>query len=188
MIFTEWAWSARGHGFANSISSQNMVLYSFRTEMAAAALDDVRDGASNNPLWYSLSLKVGLDQAKDREKLQAIFDRGWLKVPNYRPLYRGMLRILMPRWGGSYDDVNKFINQIYAQTASARGYELYAELYSAYAQLEGDELDLFVDSRAFWSGMRNGYLGLLRRYPKSDAVLNSFANFACRANDKETYI
>jgi membrane associated rhomboid family serine protease len=187
MIFREWAWTARGTGFANSISSQNMAVYSYRTEMAAAALDDLADRASDNPLWYTLSLEVGLDQTKDREKLQAIFDRGWAKAPNYRPLYRRMLRILMPRWGGSYDDVDKFVNQIYAQTASARGYERYAELYSAYAQLEGDELDLFIDSQAFWSGMRSGYLGLLRRYPKSDAVLNSFANFACRANDKETY-
>jgi hypothetical protein len=98
-----------------------------------------------------------------------------------------MLRILMPRWGGSYDDVDRFINQIYAQTVNARGYERYAELYSTYARLEGDELDLFSDTHAFWSGMRSGYLGLVRRYSASDAVLNSFANFACRADDKDDY-
>jgi hypothetical protein len=98
-----------------------------------------------------------------------------------------MLRILMPRWGGTYDDVDKFINQIYAQSASARGYERYAELYSTYARLEGDDLDLFSDTQVFWSGVRTGYLGLVRRYPASDAVLNSFANFACRANDKDDY-
>jgi hypothetical protein len=187
MFFSEWAYSARGNGYANSISSQNMAVYAYRTEMAAAALDDVADRASNNPLWYTLSLDVGLDQSKDREKLQAIFDQGMAKAPKYRPLYRRMLRILMPRWGGTYDDVDKFINQIYAQSANSRGYERYAELYSTYARLEGDELDLFSDTHAFWSGMRTGYLGLVRRYSASDAVLNSFANFACRANDKGDY-
>jgi hypothetical protein len=187
MLFKEWAWSARGTGFANSVTSQNMAVYAYRTEMAAAALDDVADRASNNPLWYTLSLDVGLDQSKDRGKLQAIFDQGLTKTPQYRPLYGHMLRILMPRWGGSYDDLDKFINQIYEQTANARGYERYAELYSAYARLEGDELDLFADTPAFWSGMRTGYMGLLKRYPNSDAVLNSFANFACRATDKVTY-
>jgi hypothetical protein len=35
--------------------------------------------------------------------------------------------------------------------------------------------------------MNTGYRDLLKRYPKSDAVLNSFANFACRADDKVTY-
>jgi hypothetical protein len=187
MLLTEWAWSARGNGFANSISSQNMALYEYRTEMAAAALDDLADRAAKNPLWYTLSLEVGLDQSKDREKLQALFDQGMATAPKYRPLYRRMLRILMPRWGGSYDDVDKFIDKIYAQSAKTRGYERYAELYSTYARLEGDELNLFADTPAFWSGMRTGYLGLVKRYPNSDAVLNSFANFACRADDKVTY-
>jgi hypothetical protein len=132
-------------------------VYACRTEMAAAALDDVADRASNNPLWYTLSLDVGLDQSKDREKLRAIFDQGLAKAPKYRPLYRRMLRILMPRWGGSYDDVDKFINQIYAQTANVRGYERYAELYSTYARMEGDELDLFSDTHAYlndWSSVK----------------------------------
>jgi hypothetical protein len=187
MSFSEWAYSARGNGYANSVSSQNMAVYLYRTEMAAAALDDVAGRASNNPLWYTLSLEVGLDQSKDREKLRAVFDQGMAKAPQYRPLYRRMMRILMPRWGGTYDDVDEFINQIYSQSASARGYERYAELYSTYARMEGDELDLFSGTHAFWSGMRNGYLGLVRRYPTSDAVLNSFANFSCRANDKDDY-
>jgi hypothetical protein len=187
IALTEWAWSARGNGYANSVSGQNMAAYTYRTEMAAAALDELADRATDNPLWYVLSLEVGLDQSKDREKLREIFDRGLTKVPQYRPLYRRMLRILMPRWGGSYADVDKFINQIYSKTVKARGYEQYAELYSAYARLEGDELDLFADTPAFWSGMNTGYQGLLKQYPKSDAVLNSFANFACRADDKVTY-
>jgi membrane associated rhomboid family serine protease len=187
MFFSEWAYAARGNGNANSISGQNLAMFAYRSEMAAAALDDVADRASNNPLWHALSLDIGLDQSKDREELRALFDRGVAVAPKYRPLYRRMLRILMPRWGGSYDDVDKLINQIYAQSANTRGYERYAELYSAYARLEGDELDLFEDTPAFWSGVRTGYLGLVKRYPTSDAVLNSFANFACRAADQVTY-
>jgi membrane associated rhomboid family serine protease len=187
MLFSEWAWSARGTGPANSVSAQNLALYAYRTEMAVAALDEVADRASNNPVWYTLSLDAGLDQSKDKEQLRAIFDQGFAKAPKYRPLYRRMLRILMPRWGGSYEEVDKYINQIYAQTAKERGFERYAELYSAYARLEGDDLDLFSDTPAFWSGMRTGYLGLIRRFPTSDSILNDFANFACRAGDKETY-
>jgi len=187
MLFSEWAWSARGTGFANSISAQNLAVYGYRTQMAVAALDEVADRASNNPIWYTLSLDVGLDQSKDKAQLRAIFDQGFAKAPKYRPLYRRMLRILMPRWGGSYEDVDKFIKQIDARSAKDEEYERYAELYSAYARMEGDDLDLFTDTPAFWSGMRTGYIGLLRRYPMSDSVLNSFANFSCRAGDKDTY-
>jgi membrane associated rhomboid family serine protease len=187
LLFSEWAYSARGSGFANSVSSKNMALYEYRTEMAAAALADVADRAANNPLWYSLSLEVGLDQSKDKTQLREIFDQGAAKAPDYRPLYRRMLRVLMPRWGGSYREVDDFINSIYAKTAAQSGFERYAELYSAYARAEGDELDLFRDTPAFWSGVSMGYVGLIKRYPASDVILNSFANFACRAGDKVEY-
>jgi hypothetical protein len=119
--------------------------------------------------------------------LREIFDEGWSRAADYRPLYRAMLRALMPRWGGSYEEVNRFIGDIQAKTSRTRGYERYAELYSMYANLEGDELDLFGDTPAYWSGMKSGYVGLLKRYPKSDVILNSFASFACRAGDKDTY-
>jgi rhomboid protease GluP len=187
MALSEWAYAARGHGYANTVSSQDWAIFAYRSEMAAAALEEVAARTVKNPVWYALSLDVGLDQAKDREKLQAIFDSGVKNAPRYSPLYRRMLRILMPRWGGSYEDVDKFIGQIYAKTAPTRGFERYTQLYSAYAIMEGDELDLFKDTPAFWSGMRTGFLGLVKRYPDSDAVLNSFANFACRAGDKAEY-
>jgi hypothetical protein len=35
--------------------------------------------------------------------------------------------------------------------------------------------------------MRTGFYGLVKRYPTSDVILNSFANFACRAADKAEY-
>jgi hypothetical protein len=191
MIFADWAYSARGRGGADTISGQNMALYAYRTEMAAAALEEIKERAAKYPLWYSLSLEVGVDQAKDKEdakeQLRAIFDQGVKIAPNYRILYRRMMRILMPRWFGSYVEVDKFINEIYAQTAPARGYERYTELYSMYARMEGDDVDLFRDTPAFWSGMRTGFYGLVKRYPTSDAVVNSFANFACRAGDKVEY-
>jgi hypothetical protein len=98
-----------------------------------------------------------------------------------------MLRILMPKWFGSHEDVDKFINAIYAQTAPTRGYERYTELYSTYTYMEGDDLDLFRDTPAFWSGMRTGFYGLVKRYPRSDVILNRFANFACRAGDQSEY-
>jgi membrane associated rhomboid family serine protease len=191
MVFADWAYAARGTGPADSITSQNMALYNYRSEMAAAALADLQNRAAQYPLWYTLSLDVGVDQATDKDKakerLRPLFDRGIEISPGYGPLYGRMLRILMPRWFGSYEEVDLFINAIYAQTAPARGYERYTELYSMYARMEGDELDLFRDTPAFWSGMRTGFYGLLKRYPTSDVILNRFANFACRAGDKAEY-
>jgi rhomboid protease GluP len=186
-VFAASAWSVRGHGYAKEVSAQQWALFAYRTEMAAAALAATADSARTDPAWYQFSLDVGLDGDVDVEHLRTVFDQGHEKFPAYRPLERRMLRILMPRWRGSFEKVDQFINGIYQQTAPTRGFERYAELYSTYTGLEGDEFDLFGDTPAFWSGIRKGYIGLSKRYPTSDIILNRFANMACRAGDADQY-
>ncbi len=187
MVLSEWAWAARGHGGADSVSPQGMALFEYRSEMAHAALAEIAPEASAHPLWFAESLQVGLDQAKSADELRTLFNQGVARAPSYRPLYRQMLRILMPRWGGSYDDVDQFINQVRTTAADGRGYEHYALLYSEYAAMEGDDIDFFRETRAFWSGMQTGFRGLVRRYPASDYWMNRFAHFACRARDPDEY-
>ncbi len=187
MAFRAWAWAARGHDSANSVTNQNLATFGYRSELAAAALQDIASRAVHNPLWYSLSINVGLDQGHDAGQLRTLFDQGAREAPGYRPLYRAMLRALMPRWGGSYLDEDQFINAVDWDRVRVRGDEWYAELYSAYADLEGDDVDLFQATEINWRRMRVGYGALIRRYPSSDWMLNRFANFACRAADRDEY-
>jgi membrane associated rhomboid family serine protease len=188
MIFETSAWSVRGTGDAKSVSAQQWALFSYRTQMAAAALADTAASARSDPLWYQLSLNIGLDQGLDADHLRSIFDEGNARFPQYRPLERRMMRILMPRWLGSYEKEDDFISAVYPKAVPDRGFERYAELYSEYSDLEGDDVDLFSDTDASWSNMRSGYAGLMKRYPGSDFVLNRFANLACRAGDADEYL
>jgi hypothetical protein len=187
LIFESWAWTARGHGGANSISPQAWALFAMRTEMAAMGLRELADRANGNPLWYQLSLDVGLDQSKSVGELRAIFDRGVRKQPEYWPLYRRMLRILMPRWLGSHADVQRFIRDISVTADGQRDFEKYAKLYWTYSVLEEDNVALFDDSLATWSVMKEGFDELQRDHPHSDVILNAYAKFACMANDGDTY-
>ncbi len=62
MAFGDWAYAARGTGGANTVSGQNMALFAYRAEMAAAALSDLKDRAANNLFgircrWMSVSTK-----------------------------------------------------------------------------------------------------------------------------------
>ena len=187
LIFEDWAWSVRGNGSADSVSAQKWVQFAYRVEMAAASLEDTAGSAATDPTWYQYSIRVGLDQDMEIALLREIFEKGSTQFPGYRPIEWQMLQALMPRWHGSYDQVDQFINDVYANTAKERGYERYAELYSEYAAMEGDDVQLFSDTPAFWSGMSQGFIGLLKRYPRSDVVLNLFATMACRAGDADQY-
>lgn len=187
MVFESWAWAARGTGYAKSISPQQWAIFGERTEMAAVSLREVVARANTNPIWYQLSLDVGLDSSKTPGELRSIFNRGAVEGPDYWPLYTRMLRILMPRWRGSHEEIGRFINEVSLRPNGERNVEKYARLYWSYASLEDDDVTLFGAPLADWSTMRAGLQELQRHYPKSDFVLNGAAKFACMAGDADAY-
>lgn len=187
MAFEDWAWAARGGGYANSVSGAGWVWYAARVEMAATSLRKAPASAAETPLWYTLSLNLGIDQSKKLAELRGIFDAGAARFPDYLPLYRQMLRALMPRWLGSYVEADRFINAQYARSAPQSGFQMYARLYWMFAKLSGDDVDIFTDGNADWAPMKSGLQQLVARYPRSDYMLNVFANFSCRSGDKPEY-
>lgn len=188
-FFLRWGWNARGHGAAKDVSQQAMALFAHRIAMAAAGLEELRQHGQQSPLWYALALNIGLDRDLGIETLHGIFQEGAQRSPQYFPLYRGMLRSLMPRWGGSYDQVNGFIRErtMRSSAGAIADPALYARLYWMYSDLEGDNTNVFTDGEATWSGMKEGFRHLLRHHQDSDVILNAFARFACVANDSQEY-
>ena len=185
-LYRTWAWSARGHGYAKDISQQQWEAFGFRTAMARAALDDVETRASEDPYWYELRLGISLDQSDKKEDLVALYQSARTHFPQYLPMIRTQLRNLMPRWGGSYEEVNAVINQV-AEQAGPRGGEIYTRLYFGYAYLEGDESDLFTSDVMDWNRLQDGFEALMIYYPNSDALINGYAYLACRAEKHELY-
>jgi membrane associated rhomboid family serine protease len=189
LIFQSWAWAARGHGYADSISPEAWAAFAQRTEMAAMGLREIVERANKNPLWYQLSLNVGLDQSTPVVELRSTFDRGITEQSDYWPLYQAMLRIVMPRWHGSYEDVHGLIQDV-SQRYIAMGktdYAKYAQLYWTYSALENDSAPLFDGALAAWSTMKAGFGDLRREHPSSDFILNEYAKFACMAKDDASY-
>ncbi|MDB6092408.1 MAG: hypothetical protein JWN85_5192 [Gammaproteobacteria bacterium] len=115
------------------------------------------------------------------------FNRGVAEEPRYWPLYTGMLRVLMPRWLGSQEDISRFIQEVSGDPNNERDFAKYARLYWSYSSLEHDDVKLFEAPLAHWSTMRAGFMDLQRKYPNSDLILNAYAKFACMADDGTSY-
>jgi len=187
LMFDCWAWDARGRGTADSVSPQAWFLFAQRTEMAAMGLREIVERANTNPIWYQLSLDVGLSREQPRDELVSIFHRGIVEAPDYGPLYSRMLRILMPRWGGSYEKIRSLVHEMSTRPNEFRDFPRYTRLFWSYSSLEDDDVPLFDGSLAVWSTMREGFAELQHRYPRSDFILNAYAKFACMAHDAATY-
>ncbi len=189
LLLRNWAWSARGEGYAKTVSPQQWETFGLRLEMAAAGLREVRTRAAGNPLWYSLALQVGGDQDAGAGKLDELFGEGVKRFPDYLPLYKARLRSFMPRWGGTLGQVDVFIQTVADEHRGAlEPDEWYAMLYSQYAAMERDETNVFVDGNADWGRVAEGFDKLRRRYPRSDAIVNNYARLACSAKDEAKYL
>jgi hypothetical protein len=155
--------------------------------MEAAGLASLEQVAQESPVWHELSVGVALDVSNDVPKIRAVFNRGIERFPTYLPLYSGMLRVLMPRWLGSHDDVAQLITDVTRWNYHDQNLELYALLYWRYFLLEQDDLNIFAHARASWTDMDMGFAALLDRHPRSDYLLNAYALMACVASDRERY-
>jgi rhomboid protease GluP len=188
LMFRSWAYTARGHGDASTITPQGLELFTTRSEMAAAGLRQEAVRAQGNPLWYQLSIGVDRDQSIPVERTRPIFDRGMARFPAYLPLYRQMLTNLMPRWLGSVENVEAFIADVSRRPDTGQiDPALYARLYLIYGDLEGEDFNVILNSRADPVIFETGLAMLLRQYPGSDYILNSVARLDCIDHEWSDY-
>jgi len=187
MVFQQWAWTARGGGTSDEVTGQGWYLFEHRSQMAAAALRSIEDAALSVPVWHDLSLDVALDLSEKKPEIRAIFDRGIERFPSYQPLYSGMLRVLMPRWQGSYEEVDKFILEVSSRSDGDQDLSMYARLYWNYFVLEQDDCNIFLDGEATWNDLDLGFAELIKLHPDSDYLLNAWAVMACQIRDPERY-
>jgi hypothetical protein len=188
MLWRTWAWSARGKGLARTVAPEAWQMFRERLQKAADLLAESRDESGSCAWYYEEWQKVLLGLGSDPEVGAAAFEAGVKQFPDYTPIYNQRMWALMPRWGGSYEEIDRFIDDVTRRNLGSEGEALYTRLYMWIDSWEGLEFELFHDSLAKWPRMKAGFDLLRERYPQSTWIPNSFAAYACRAGDRETYI
>jgi hypothetical protein len=186
LMFRDWAYSARGHGYASDVSAQAMQIYSARIFMAAASLRDAAQAGAYNPIWYSLAIGLDRDQSVPWQTQELVFDLGAKRSRDYLPLYRQVLTSLMPRWDGSIEAVDDFIRSSSTKSGQMDS-ALYARLYLMYGNLERDDFNVVESAHADSKLIKEGMAALRIRYPHSDYILNATVRFACIDRDWDLY-
>lgn len=187
--FVAWAYNARGNGIADTVNAQNMQLFLHRIEIAQAALDAQASALQASSEYYRLAIQVNLLRNGSKEDRGAIFAKSRDRFLHDPGIASSMLHALMPRWGGSFEDVDKFIvDQSNEKPFNEASYERYARYYWDYADQEGEQTDIFQDGYAKPDTMNLGMAVMLKRHPKSDYIFNVAGRFACLTNDRVEYL
>jgi membrane associated rhomboid family serine protease len=183
-----WAYSARGRGYVDSVTAQNQIIFQHRIEIANAALEAMEPRAKDYAAWYAYAIDVNLLEDGKEDERSAIFNRAHDRFADDLSIDSAMLHSLMPRWGGSFEKVENFIiEQAQEKPGGMPPEEKYARLYWIYAGLEGKEADIFKDAHAKPDMVSSGMALAVKRYPKSDYLVNVSGRLACQSGERPEY-
>jgi len=182
------AWQARGRGFANTVSPEGWRLFYERLDHATKTLAESESYAASNPLWYSLSLQAKRDAGATISEEFALYRRGIHAFPEFFPLHFSMIQVLLPRWGGSNEAIDAFIESVVKRSPPSLKVQMYTRLWWYTDQVSYIDVNIFRDMGVSWSRMKEGFESLRNSYPESIRLPTNYASFACRAGDLTTYI
>ena len=188
LYWDAYAWSARGGGYASEVTETGWELFKERLAKAEKVLLASKSYASDNPLWYYQYIKVAVGLGWDKPQLLKLFLEAISKEPEFYQKYFIAAAAMSPKWGGSYELMDKVATSSAEFTRKQEGDVVYTRVYwSIDGQLSRQD-DYFEDTKVDWGRMKSGFEQLLMEYPESNWNLSSFASFACRAGDKEVYL
>jgi hypothetical protein len=180
MYWKEFGWSARGLGYANTVSPDQWAIFKSRVEKSRRLFEAIRTRKDKDQAWYEGMLSVALAQSWPDPAYEAIYREGVTRFPGHMPLYFLKAARLSPRWGGSQAAYSRYIDSVVNATSKDMGETMYARLnWSSWSP------KMFVNGQADWPRMKRGFERMTQDYPDSWNI-NAFAKFACLAGDAPT--
>jgi hypothetical protein len=183
--YIDFAWKARGRGYANTITKEGWKICEQKMNEAWKLLDDAERLYSKDPEIYALRIEISKTMSKNRKEIEEIFEKG-IKVERlYCPLYNEMATTLMPRWHGKHGELEAFMDRAVNLTKDSEGESFYARISDTiFRYYEFDEFQ--KEHNIPYERIKAGYLDLLKYYPETRYYLNSFCYMACLNKDKKT--
>lgn len=177
------AWFQSGSAFANAALGDRRRDYRVTLDRALAHADQHAAMLSGDSHAAEVMLEVLLFRRSSVEERLAAARRALSKEPEDECIYRAAVTGLMPRWGGTPQQLEAWIRESTRRLPEAEASMRYARLYNdAAVQQYGPAL--FENSRVQWPMMREGLERLAAAYP-GEYWRNRRAVLACMAKDRD---
>lgn len=107
-FFTSWAWTARGNGFAETVTEQGWRVFKERLDLAQKVLEPAVEKFPNDPALPTEMITVELGQGQETGRMDLYFQRAIKANPDFFRAYSKKMWYLEPRWYGSTEEVLNF--------------------------------------------------------------------------------
>lgn len=185
LFLRNYAWNARGSGYANTVTDKSWQLFGQRLNQAVVILNDAKSLNETCPVYWSTALGLGIGLQISKERFNDIFHQAIRAEPNYMFYYRTKAVFLLPRWHGEQGEWEKDLTQSADRIGGDDGDMLYAQVVWAIHHYGGFE-NIFDENKLLsWERTNRGFTIIEKHFPDSLAVKNERARLAVLAGDKE---
>jgi len=185
----DYAWDARGTGFANSVTESGARLMTERLARAATALENAWQLDSSNFHAAEAMLQVELGQGQGRDRMELWFNRAMKANPDDYEACMNKLAYLGPNWYGSKEDMLSFGRQCVAEGNWDAGIpyilvqvHLNLARYSDGSPQDVPLKDYYEENPGAWDEIRSVYAEDRKHSPRSVRKELEFARVAAWTN------
>jgi hypothetical protein len=183
---TDYAWKARGSGWANTVSQNADQLFEDRLRQAQQVLDEAKYLPQKCPEWWDVQQTVALGLGMDKNAYLQMVNEGIASEPTYMDIYTNAILFLQPRWYGEAGDSENFIQTQADRRGGVEGDILYARCVWNLDLLRLDPNLFEAHPPLSWPRIAKGFDLLLSRYPTSLSVKSEYARLAAQKGDRAT--
>lgn len=176
----EIAYLHRGANWLHALSGTGGEYLAQHAELARDVFADTAVRAADCPLWYRARFQCGPSEGCEADELQQRFEDALRFDAAEQGLYIDRAMQLLPRWYGSFAELEAFARRANADAPSELGGSLYARIYCAIARAEH-----LPDTSADWSCLKDS-LEAWYEATRSQHMLNAYAAIADLFGDEDT--
>ncbi len=176
----DYAWEDRGSGWASEVTPEGWKGFREHLDLAEKWCGEAESKPDKDPYLYATWITVALGRGSSKTYMRTLLNKGMEIDPSCLTLYTAMCMTLLPRWGGSREEIKQFFLTVHEQTKENMGEKMYA--YVADSQfcpgaVYGDSAD--------WNLVKAGFEQILTEFPQTNFYLNRYCLLACVFGDKE---
>lgn len=174
----------RGAQWASDVHEEAWPIFRNNYDAAKTLLSETQDVSRRNPIWFSLMLSILGAQSAPQDKIDSLVSDTLENGQGYPTAIQNAFDFMQPRWGGSYEQMEKFARLANQKTYKQEHGEIYARLYWNMVVTQKDEMNqgFFSRTKASWPMLDRSFEIITQDHPEP-RNLSGYALFNCMANN-----
>jgi hypothetical protein len=166
-LYMQWAWVARGNGFAATVGKTEAELFQDRMREARFYCEEAAERADNDPSIYLVRIKVAQAIGESKNEVYELLRKARQAGDYYLSPYEAAAEYLLPRWHGQPGDCEELAVWAKRELGGELGIEAYgriARMVNCY-DLETIYVGGYTESELLEAGQF-----MAAKYPESNAA------------------